>query len=186
MKRYVLLDRDGTLIVDRHYLGDPEGVELLPGVALGLRKLRSLGLGLIVITNQSGVGRGLFDLAAVHAVHARLRELLSAEEVTLDDIRICPHAPTEGCDCRKPRPGLVLAAASDLVFTPSDCFLIGDQNCDIELGKSLGATTVRVVSATPRSADAAVPQADYEVRDLVEAAGVIERSMKACEVPLRR
>ena len=94
-RRFVLLDRDGTIIADRHYLSDPAGVALLPGAAAGLRQLRQLGLGLAVITNQSGVGRGYFTAEQVDQVHRRMARLLEDEKVFLDGIYFCPHAPAE-------------------------------------------------------------------------------------------
>lgn len=127
-RRFVLLDRDGTLIVDRHYLADPQGVELLPGVGAGLRQMRELGLGLVVITNQSGVGRGYFTLEQVEQVHQRLGQLLAVEQVQLDGIYSCPHTPADGCSCRKPATGLVEKAASELDFEPQSCFVVGDRH----------------------------------------------------------
>src|SRR5271166_4576848 len=109
--RFVALDRDGTIIVERQYLSDPEAVELLPGAAAGLRTMRNLGLGLVVVTNQSAVGRGYFDLARLDEIHGRLRELLAGEDVTIDGIYVCPHTPEDGCRCRKPLPILLKRAA---------------------------------------------------------------------------
>lgn len=143
-RRFVLLDRDGTINVEREYLADPAQVELLPGAARGLRAWRELGFGLIVVTNQSGIGRGYFDTDRLNAVHDRLLQLLLQEDVTLDAIYVCPHAPENGCDCRKPRPGLVERAARDFKFLPSECVVIGDKASDIELGRAIGATTVLV------------------------------------------
>ena len=102
-KRYVLLDRDGTIIVDKHYLADPAEVELLPGAAKGLRQIQRLGYGLILITNQSGVGRGKFTTETVDAVHEELVRQLKCEGINLDGIYYCPHVPEDDCNCRKPR-----------------------------------------------------------------------------------
>ena len=102
LQRFVVLDRDGTINVERHYLSHPDQVELIANAALGLAALNTLGLGLIVVTNQSGVGRGMFDVARLDAIHARLRDLLAAEGVRLDGIYYCPHLPDAGCRCRKP------------------------------------------------------------------------------------
>jgi D-glycero-D-manno-heptose 1,7-bisphosphate phosphatase len=143
-RRFVLLDRDGTIIVERHYLADPNGVELLPGAIEGLRHIRDLGLGLVVVTNQSGVGRGFFDVQRVEMVHTRLREMLAQHGICLDGVYFCPHSPEDGCECRKPRPGLVHRAAEELHFDPQAAFVIGDKPCDIELGWRLRATTVLV------------------------------------------
>jgi D-glycero-D-manno-heptose 1,7-bisphosphate phosphatase len=170
-RRFVVLDRDGTIIAERHYLSDPEQVELLPGAAEGLRRMAALGLGLIVVTNQSGVARGYFDLARVEEVHQRLRSLLAAEQVALDGIYVCPHGPDADCACRKPRPGLLLEAAAEFNFDPRACFVIGDKPCDIELGQAVGATTILVRTGYGAEYESAgTLQADHVVDDLVAAA----------------
>ena len=104
-RRFVLLDRDGTIIIEREYLSDPQQVELVPGASEALRRLRQIGLGLAVITNQSGVGRGYCDAGRVALVHGRMCALLAAEGAYLDGIYVCPHTPEDGCSCRKPNPG---------------------------------------------------------------------------------
>ena len=139
-----MLDRDGTLIEERHYLSDPCEVELITGVADSLRELTEMGLGLVVITNQSGIGRGFFDERQVALVHQRMCELLEAEGVRLSGIYFCPHAPEDSCTCRKPAAALVERAVQDLGFDPQDSFVIGDKVCDIELGQQVGATTFLV------------------------------------------
>ncbi len=170
-RRFVVLDRDGTIIAERHYLSDPEQVELLPGAAEGLRRMAALGLGLIVVTNQSGVARGYFDLERVAEVHQRLRTMLAAEQVELDGIYVCPHGPDADCACRKPRPGLLLEAAERFQFAPRTCFVIGDKPCDIELGQAVGATTILVRTGYGAEYEAAgTLQADHVVDDLVAAA----------------
>ena len=173
-KRFVILDRDGTINVEEHYLSDPEKVKLLPQAAAGLRRMSGAGLGLVVMTNQSGVGRGFFDLTRVEAVNARLCQLLEEEGVRLDGIYVCPHLPEDGCACRKPNTGLVEQASRDLGFTPSDCFVIGDKDCDIDLGHRMGATTllVRTGYGNELEADPGLSP-DYVVDDLAEAARVI-------------
>jgi D-glycero-D-manno-heptose 1,7-bisphosphate phosphatase len=143
-KRFVLIDRDGTINVEKDYLSDPAGLELIPGAADGLRSLQALGLGLVVVTNQSGIGRGYFTLDALGAIHGRLRDLLAEEGVTLDGLYFCPHGPDDDCDCRKPLPGMVLQAAKDLNFNPKSAFVIGDKTADIDLGRAVGAKTVLV------------------------------------------
>lgn len=144
MKRFVLLDRDGTVIVHVPYLHQPEEVELTPGAGEGLRALQQAGLGLVLVTNQSGVGRGMFPLQAVHQVHERLAELLAREGIQLDGVYLCPHAPAEGCECRKPAPGMARQAAQDLGFELSQAFMVGDSDCDYDLGQRIGATTYRI------------------------------------------
>jgi len=173
-RRFVVLDRDGTINVERGYLSSLDQVELLPGAACGLRAMRNLGLGLIVITNQSAVGRGYFHAARLEEIHARLRELLAGEGVTIDGIYVCPHTPEDGCSCRKPLPGLIELAAEELAFDPTGCFVIGDKLSDIQLGSAVGATTLLV--RTGYGAEAATSRevvADYVVDDLAAAAGVI-------------
>ena len=175
-RRFVLLDRDGTVNVERHYLADPDGVELLPNAAAGLRRMRELGFGLILVTNQSGLGRGYFDQPALDAVHQRLHELLKAEGVALDGIYYCPHTEEAGCGCRKPRPGLVLRAAADLGFDPAESFAIGDRPCDIDLGRGLGATTV-LVRTGYGAEHAHTVRADFVAADLLEAADLVEKHL---------
>jgi histidinol-phosphate phosphatase family protein len=138
------LDRDGTVIAEKHYLCDPAGVELLPGAAAGLRHLRELGYRLVLVTNQSGIGRGYFTQADVDAVHARLGTLLAAEAVSLDGIYVCPHRPEDHCACRKPATGLVERACADLDLDPAASVVIGDKACDIDLGHRCRMTTILV------------------------------------------
>ncbi len=181
-RRFVLLDRDGTLIVERHYLSKPSGVELLAGAAAGLRRLQTEGFGLVVITNQSGIGRGYFTQAAADAVHSRLVELLAKESIRLDGIYCCPHTPGEACGCRKPEPGLVHRAAAELGFEVNEAAIIGDKACDIGVGKAVGATTFLVrtgygaETARQTFAKAGADRPDYIVDDLDQAAKWIVRS----------
>jgi D-glycero-D-manno-heptose 1,7-bisphosphate phosphatase len=173
-RRFVLLDRDGTLIVERHYLSRAEDVELLPGAVPGLQRLRQLGLGLAVITNQSGIGRGYFDAAALGAVHSRLRQLLHAGSIELDGVYVCPHGPTDGCGCRKPGTDLVWQAAAELGFEPAECFVVGDKAGDVELGQRLGATTLLVRTGYGRQCEQeGKVRADFVVDDLAAAAALI-------------
>ena len=181
-RRFVALDRDGTIIVERQYLSDPREVELIPGAASGLRQLSETGLGLVVVTNQSAIGRGFFDEKRLDLIHQRLCELLASEGVYLDGIYSCPHMPEDDCSCRKPRPGLLELAAKELDFDPQACFVIGDKVCDIELGRRVGATTflVRTGYGAQVAAETTVAP-DYIVDDLWDAAQVIERLLAADE-----
>lgn len=179
-QRFAVLDRDGTVILERHHLSRPHEVELIPGVASGLRDLKDLGLGLVVITNQSGIGRGFFDCAQLDRIHQRMDQLLTKEGVHLDGIYYCPHAPEEKCLCRKPRPELVERAASDLQFDPSQSFVIGDKPSDIDLGKNVGATTILVRSGYGRQtlADGSTSP-DYVTDDVGSAAQIIKNLISA-------
>jgi len=171
--RTVILDRDGTIVVDRDYLDDPAQLEFLPGALEGLRLLRERGYRLVVVTNQSGVGRGRFPLARVEEIHARLGELLREAGAAIDAFYYCPHRPEDRCECRKPKPRLVLQAAADLGFEPAASVVIGDKSSDIELGRKLGATTM-LVSTTGRTSDNRPAEPDYVVRNLLEAARLLE------------
>jgi D-glycero-D-manno-heptose 1,7-bisphosphate phosphatase len=181
-RRFVLLDRDGTIIVERGYLSLPEQVELLPGAAEGLRLLRRLGLGLVVVSNQSAIGRGFFDESRLEAIHRRLRELLKAEGVELDAIYFCPHLPDAGCSCRKPETGLVQQAAREYDFDPAQSFVIGDKECDIELGRRVGAVTILVQTGYGTEVAARnATKPDYVEKDLRTVAVRIERLLNGKE-----
>ena len=179
-RRFVVLDRDGTINAERKYLSSPHQVELLPRASAGLRLLLDLGLRLIVVTNQSGVGRGYYDMAQVEKTHSRLGELLAADHVELDGIYFCPHTPEDDCDCRKPRTGLLEQAAGELGFCAREGFVIGDKPCDIDLGKAVGAITVLVrtgYGAEYESAGTVSP--DFIADDLLEAAEWIGSQLNA-------
>ncbi|NOY82689.1 MAG: HAD family hydrolase [Kiritimatiellaeota bacterium] len=147
-RKAVFLDRDGTLVADRGYLADPEGIELLPGVAEGLAALLKAGFLLVVVTNQSGVGRGMFPMTAVEAQHQRLKQLLTDQHVELAGIEVCPHCPEDHCDCRKPAPGMLLRAARRLHLDLDSSFLVGDKCSDIQAGAAVGCRGVLVGADT--------------------------------------
>ena len=173
-KRVALLDRDGTINVEREYLSDPAGVALLPNAAAGLRRLRALGFGLIVISNQAGVARGYFTAADVDAVNARLIALLREEGISLDGIYVCPHGPDDGCACRKPEPGLIEQAAREHGFDIRASLMIGDKAIDIEAGRRVGSRTILVRTGYGRETEArADVHPDFVVDDLLAAANVI-------------
>lgn len=175
-RRFALLDRDGTILEEKHYLSDPEQVELIEGSAAGMRRLAELGLGLVVVTNQSAVGRGILDIQGLERIHVRMVDRLLEEGVRLDGIFYCPHTPEAGCACRKPRTELVQRAASQLHFDASRCFVVGDMASDVGLGRALDATTLLV--RTGHGADTAArgeARPDHVVDDLREAAALIER-----------
>jgi D-glycero-D-manno-heptose 1,7-bisphosphate phosphatase len=173
-RRYVLLDRDGTLIAERNYLSRVEDIELLPNTLAGLRRLAALNLGIVVVTNQSGIARGYFTWPEVTAIHEHLTRLFADNGVSLAGFYVCPHGPDEGCLCRKPEPGLALTAAHELDFDPKTVFMIGDKPCDIDLGKRLGATTFLVRTGYGEQY-AASAGADYVVADLLAAAEAIAK-----------
>jgi D-glycero-D-manno-heptose 1,7-bisphosphate phosphatase len=173
--RFAVLDRDGTINVERDHLTDPAELELIPGSAEAVRRLRDeLGLGVVVITNQAHVGRGVLPVSRLIAIHERLQELLAAKGTRADAILYCPHAPEDGCACRKPRPGLVLEAADRFGFEPSDSFVVGDHESDVAMGRSIGATTFLVLTGHGRDeAERAAAFADHVVPDLAAATAII-------------
>jgi len=178
-RRFVILDRDGTIIVERHYLSDPRLVELLPGTANGLRHMQELGLGLVVITNQSAIRRGFFDEARLNLIHQRMYELLKAEGISLDALYFCPHVPEDDCSCRKPRTGLIELAAKELGFDPQNCFVIGDKACDVELGQRVGAATFLVCTGYgARAASSMTVHPDYVVDDLWAVSQIIHQVLE--------
>ncbi len=147
--RAVLLDRDGTLVIDVPYNGDPARVVPVPGAAEALERLRSAGCRLAVVTNQSGLGRGTLTADRVAAVNSRVDELLGP----LGPFVICPHAPSAGCPCRKPAPGLVLRAAALLGVAPQHCAVVGDIGADVEAAAAAGARGVLVPTAATLPAE---------------------------------
>lgn len=168
---FVFLDRDGTIIEDRHYLADPDGVVLMPGALEGLRLLRAAGRRLVVVTNQSGIGRGMFTEAQMHAVHARMRALLGAGGVELDAIYWCPHGPEVGCTCRKPAMGSVQRASDELGGSLAGAAVIGDRAADIQLARNAGLTAVLVgAGAHPQDTRVPMPEPDLRAKDLLDAA----------------
>jgi histidinol-phosphate phosphatase family protein len=151
----VLLDRDGTLVVDVPYNGDPDRVVPVPGARQALDRLRGAGIPLAVVSNQSGVGRGLLEPGQVDAVNRRVEELLGP----LGPWLVCPHGPDDGCPCRKPRPGLVEAAAAAVGVPPSRCAVIGDIGADMAAARAAGARGVLVPTAATRAEEvAAAPE----------------------------
>src|SRR4051794_9919422 len=136
-------DRDGTLIEDKFYLQDPEGVVLMPGAADALRRFRDAGFALVLVTNQSGIGRGYFGWDAYEAVAARLRDQLGAQGLAFDAEAVCGHAPDQPCSWRKPAPGMILAAAKALDLELTASALVGDRLADVQAG--LAARVGRLV-----------------------------------------
>jgi histidinol-phosphate phosphatase family protein len=142
----VFLDRDGTIIVDKSYLGDPDGVVLERGAVSGLRTMAGLGYELVVVSNQSGIGRGLITREAVDCVNRRVTDELRREGVSIAGWYICPHSPELGCNCRKPRPALIEQAASDMALDVAGSFIIGDKKSDLMLAYAVGATGILVMT----------------------------------------
>ena len=179
MKRLVLVDRDGTINVERQYLAQPDQVEILPGAAEAIRQMREMGLIVVMTTNQSAVGQGMLDLRTLEQIHGRLVRLLAEAGAALDAIYFCPHRPEENCTCRKPAPGMALRAAREFQADLGALFVVGDKPCDIELGRQVGATTLLVRTGYGAAYPAeGCPGADFIVEDLREAALAIRRLLE--------
>ena len=155
----VFLDRDGTLLVEKHHLSDPDEVELVPGAIRALERLAAAGYLLVVVTNQSGIARGLFGEEEYRAVTARMEERLAAAGVSLDAVKRCPHHPdhTGPCACRKPATGLHLEAAAELGIDLAASWYIGDKTSDVRPALELGGRGILVLTGHGAEEQAAVP-----------------------------
>ncbi|QEH34775.1 D-glycero-beta-D-manno-heptose-1,7-bisphosphate 7-phosphatase [Aquisphaera giovannonii] len=179
--RAAFLDKDGTLVVDVPYNVDPDQIRLAPGAAEGLVLLRDAGFRLIVISNQSGVARGLFAEAAIAAVRGRLGELLGEIGVALDGFYYCPHHPqgvvpeyAVACECRKPQPGMILAAARDHAIDLGRSWFLGDILDDVEAGRRAGCRTALIANGNETEWERSpLRWPDVVARDLAEAARLI-------------
>ncbi|MFT5126813.1 MAG: D-glycero-D-manno-heptose 1,7-bisphosphate phosphatase [Rhodothermales bacterium] len=165
MIRAVFIDRDDTLIIDKVYLKDPAGVELISGSQQAICRWREAGYCVVLITNQSGVGRGIVTEAELAAQHLRLAELLG-REARLDGIYSCVHHPDHGCECRKPKPGLLHTAAAELGIALDQSWMLGDKPADVEAGLAAGCRTVQISRQD-------CPLADLYAPDLATAAQLI-------------
>jgi histidinol-phosphate phosphatase family protein len=164
----VFLDRDGTLMEDVDYCGDPRDVRVFAGAGEALRRLKSAGFRLIVVTNQSGIGRGYFTEETYRAVDAELRRQLGAD--LIDASYHCPHLPDDGCACRKPSPQLVINAAREHRLDLTRSFLVGDKSSDVECGRAAGVRTILVTTGYGRTEPC---KADWTAEDLKTAADII-------------
>ncbi|WP_320172794.1 D-glycero-beta-D-manno-heptose 1,7-bisphosphate 7-phosphatase [Maridesulfovibrio sp.] len=175
--KYILLDRDGTIIEDKHYLCDPDEVELCFNASEGLKAMQDAGFGLIVVTNQSGIGRGYYAESDMKAVNDRMAKLLAVHGIKINAVYFCPHAPDQECDCRKPAPGMFDQAIADFGMNPEECFVIGDKICDVELGMARNAKSILVRTGKGlKEEPKCVGKADYIADDLLDAAEFIKRS----------
>ncbi len=161
----VFLDRDGTLIEDKGFLGDPAGVEILPTVVDALKLLASHDYATIVISNQSGIARGLLDDEQVRTVNAEIGRQLAGDGLAIDGWYWCPHYD-DGCDCRKPAPALLHQAVREHDLTLAGSAMIGDRGSDVELGQRVGIAGI----AVPGPHAYVGPEPDLRALTLLEAA----------------
>jgi D-glycero-D-manno-heptose 1,7-bisphosphate phosphatase len=165
----VFLDRDGTLMRDVDYCGDPKDVEVFAGASDALRRLKEHGYKLVVITNQSGIGRKLFTETRYREVEAEVVRQIG--EGLVDATYHCPHLPGDNCKCRKPEPEMILKAAREHDIDLSRSFMVGDKNSDLECGRNAGVKTILMRTGYGKSADAQL--ADFCAHELTQAADVI-------------
>lgn len=144
----VFLDRDGTINEDKGYIDSPERLFIIDGAASAIKKLNSKGFKVVVITNQSGVGRGYFTREAADSVNKKLEEILKREGAHLDGIYYCPHHPDDNCECRKPRIGLLEKAKNDLAIDFKKSYVIGDKGSDIEIAQGIGGKGILVLTGS--------------------------------------
>lgn len=178
--RAIFLDRDGTLVEARHYPSRPEELVIYPGVPDALRRLQTAGFRLVLVTNQSGLAHGYFSQDDLDRMHDYLTGELGRAGVSLSAIYVCPHHP-EGripelaiaCDCRKPRPGLLLQAAAGLDLDLRQSWLVGDILDDVEAGNRAGCRTVLVDLGTERPPESPLRAPTFVGRDTVHALQLI-------------
>jgi D-glycero-D-manno-heptose 1,7-bisphosphate phosphatase len=185
-RRAIFLDRDGTLNADLGFVADPARVQIVPHAIEGARALADAGFALVVVSNQSGIARGLMSEQQADEVDRRVRDIFTEHGVELAAFYRCPHLPdganaayARDCDCRKPKPGMLLRAAKDLNIDLSSSWAVGDRPRDIAAGRAAGCRTVAVVGVPPpekaENYSAAAPE--YRARDLADAARyIIEHS----------
>ncbi len=178
----LFIDRDGTLTEEVGYVNHPGRLRLLPRSAEAIRRLNTAGIAAVVVTNQAGIARGYFSPEVLEAVNAEMVKQLKQAGAHLDGVYVCPHHPTEGeppwrqeCDCRKPKPGLLLRAAADLGLDLTASVVVGDRPSDLVVGRTVAARTVLVLTGYGLGEwefrRAAMPVApDHVAADLLEAA----------------
>jgi D-glycero-D-manno-heptose 1,7-bisphosphate phosphatase len=149
-KPLILLDRDGTLIEETNYLTDPSQVRFLPGVIEGLKRLKRAGFNMVVVTNQSGIGRGFITLSQLNRVNRRFLDMLKKKNAPVDGLYWCPHTPAARCTCRKPKLGLVKRAAKALGQSWKGSVSVGDRPSDVQLGQRAGGQGVLVLTGYGR------------------------------------
>ncbi len=189
----VFLDRDGTINEQMGYINHLCRFQLLPGAAAAIKKLNDASIPVVVVSNQSGLARGYFPEELLVAVHDKMAGLLAEKGAHVDGIYYCPHHPEakeeifrKACDCRKPKPGLVLRAAEEMRLEPKQSFVVGDRWSDIKTAANCGAQSILVRTGYGRGDEQYIGpyqevQPDYKVDDLSSAVAVILREMGKAE-----
>jgi histidinol-phosphate phosphatase family protein len=182
----VFLDRDGTVAVDVNYCRRPEDFHLLPRAAAAIALLNRAALPVVIVTNQSAIARGFVDWPTLDAINDRMRAELVQSGAAVDAVYVCPHLPDDGCDCRKPQPGLLRRAAADLGITLSRAYMVGDREMDVRAGQACGCTTVIVDTGPAPPSDEALREMgpDHHAHDLYDAARwIIAHAASGAAVP---
>src|SRR6266700_8373321 len=166
--RAVFVDRDGTIMHDADYCSDPKQVQIFPGIPEALRRLKAAGFKLIIITNQSGIGRGLITMEQYRAVEEKVLRELGPD--LIEATYFCPDVPGQHSSCRKPAPGMILQASREHRIDPSRSFFIGDKEIDAECGRNAGVRTIRVQTGFQRDTTGSI--ADWVAEDLAAATDI--------------
>ncbi len=167
MRRAVFLDRDGTLNEDPGYFHEADKLIILPRVPDALRRLKEAGFLLIVITNQGAIGKGLYTVTDMQAVHEALQAYLAPFNTQIDDFFYCPHAEEENCSCRKPKPGMISAAQGKYNIQLKESYAVGDKISDLEAGRAAGCRTVLVLTGHGKDEQATARAKRLNVADIV-------------------
>ena len=144
VNKAVFIDRDGTININSGYIIKPDHLQIYSGVSKGIRLLNEHGFKIIIITNQSGIARGFYSEKILEEIHKKLKIELKKENAKIDAIYYCPHHPNENCNCRKPKPGLLEQAITDLNIDKEKSYMIGDRMLDIEAGSKIGCKTILI------------------------------------------
>jgi D-glycero-D-manno-heptose 1,7-bisphosphate phosphatase len=186
MQPAVFLDRDGTINEEMGYINHPERFRLLPGSAEAIALLNQAGLKVVIATNQSGVARKYFPASLIPQVHNQMLEMLAQQQARIDAIYVCQHAPEAGCSCRKPRPGLLRQAATELDIDLHRSYVVGDRFNDIQLAANVGAKGVLVLTGYGRGEleyyqGERLAEPHYIATDLLDAAAWILKDLSDSE-----
>jgi len=187
----VFFDRDGVITPDIGYPHRIEHAVLFPDVIPALQRIQAAGYLVLIVTNQSGVGRGIYPLSAVTRFNEKLRQQINVAGINMskDDVYVCPHAPEEHCVCRKPKPGLLTRAAIEHDIDLTESFLVGDNESDVIAGRRAGVSTI-LLRRVPQTARSSRSKSDFFASDLGAAAGIIlghkglRRSTQSIRAPL--
>lgn len=178
MNKAVFVDRDGTIIAEKGYLADPAGVEILLYALEGIKFLKEAGFKIIVITNQSGVGRGYFTLKELKRVNNYVSKIFKENNAKIDGFYFCPHTPKDNCGCRKPKPGMIKRAQKDFDIDLKKSYVIGDSLKDIQLGQSNEMPAILIMTGYGEKTKKLI-KPDFIAKNLFEAANWILRKSKS-------